>query len=35
MLKEKASIFSESRKELHGQNFREDWSTSLKTKQKY
>ena len=35
MLKEKASIFSESHKELFGQNFREDWCTSLKTKQKY
>ena len=35
MLKEKASIFSESQKELFGQNFREDWCSSLKTKQKY
>ena len=35
MLKEKASIFSESHKELFGQNFREDWCTNLKTKQKY
>ena len=29
MLKEKASIFSESHKELFGQNFREDWCTNL------
>ena len=35
VLKEKASIFSESHKELFGQNFREDWSSNLKTKQKY
>ena len=35
MLKEKASIFSESHKELFGQNFKEDWCTNLKTKQKY
>ena len=35
MLKEKASIFSESHKELFGQNFREDWSSNFKTKQKY
>ena len=35
MLKEKASIFSESHKELFGQNFREDWCTNLKTKHKY
>ena len=35
VLKEKASIFSESHKELFGQNFREDWCTNLKTKQKY
>ena len=35
MLKEKASIFSESHKELFGQSFMEDWCTSLKTKQKY
>ena len=35
MLKEKASIFSESHKELSGQNFIEDWCTNLKTKQKY
>ena len=35
MLQEKASIFSESHKELFGQNFREDWCTNLKTKQKY
>ena len=35
MLKEKASIFSESHKELFGQNFTEDWCTNLKTKQKY
>ena len=35
MLKEKASIFSESHKELFGQNFRGDWGCSLKTKQKY
>ena len=35
MLKEKASIFSESHKELFGQNFREDWWTNLKTKHKY
>ena len=35
MLKGKASIFSESHKELFGQNFRKDWCTSRKTKQKY
>ena len=35
ILKEKASIFSKSHKELFGQNFREDWCTNLKTKQKY
>ena len=35
MLIEKANIFSESHNELFGQNFREDWCTSLKTKQKY
>ena len=35
MLKENARIFSESHKELFGQNFRENWCTSLKTKQKY
>ena len=35
ILKEKANIFSESHKELLGQNFREDWCTNLKTKQKY
>ena len=35
MLKEKASIFPESHKELFGQNFREDWCTNLKTKQRY
>ena len=35
MLKEKANIFSESHKELFEQNFREDWCTNLKTKQKY
>ena len=35
MLKEKASIFSESHKELFWQNFREDRCTNLKTKQKY
>ena len=35
MLKEKASIFSESHKELFGQNVRENWCTNLKTKQKY
>ena len=35
MLKEKASIFSERNKELFGQNFRENWYTNLKTKQKY
>ena len=34
MLKEKTGIFSESHKELFGQNFREDWCTKLKTKQK-
>ena len=33
MLKEKASIFSESHKELFRQNFREGWCTNLKTKQ--
>ena len=32
MLKEKASIFFESHKELLGQNFREDWCTILKTR---
>ena len=35
MLKEKANISSESYKELLGQNFREDWCSNLKTKQKY
>ena len=35
ILKEKASIFTESHKELFGENFREDWCTNLKTKQKY
>ena len=35
MLKEKASIFSESQKDLFRQNFREDWCSSLKNKQKY
>ena len=35
MLKEKASIFSGSHKELFGQKFRKDWCTDLKTKQKY
>ena len=35
MLKEKASIFYESHKELLGQNFPEDWCTNLKTKQNY
>ena len=35
MLKEKASIFPESHKELFGQNFTEDWCTNLKTKQRY
>ena len=35
ILKEKASIFSKSHKELFGQNFREDWCTNLKNKQKY
>ena len=35
VLKEKASIFSESHKELFGQSFRDDWCTNLKTKQKY
>ena len=35
MLKEKANIFSERNKELFGQNFRENWYTNLKTKQKY
>ena len=35
MLKEKASIFSDSHKELFGQNVRENWCTNLKTKQKY
>ena len=35
MLKQNASILSESHKELLGQNFREDWCTNLKTKQKY
>ena len=34
MIKEKTGIFSESHKELFGQNFREDWCTKLKTKQK-
>ena len=34
MLKEKAMIFFESHKELFEQNFREDWCTSLKTKEK-
>ena len=29
MLKEKTGIFSESLKELFGQNFREDWCTKL------
>ena len=32
MLREKASIFFESHKELLGQNFREDWCTILKTR---
>ena len=32
MLKERASIFFESHKELLGQNFREDWCTILKTR---
>ena len=35
MLKERARIFSESHKELFWRNFREDWCTNLKTKQKY
>ena len=35
MLKEKSRLFSESHKEFFGQNFRENWCTSLKTKQKY
>ena len=35
MLKEKASIFYESHKELFGQNFTEDWCTNLKTNQNY
>ena len=35
MLKLAASIFSESYKKFFGQNFREDWCASLKTKQKY
>ena len=35
MLKEKASIFSESHKELFWKNFREDRCTNFKTKQKY
>ena len=35
MLKEKASIFSESHKQLFGQNFREDCCTNRKTKKKY
>ena len=35
MSKEKASIFSESHKELFGQNVRENWFTNLKTKPKY
>ena len=35
MLKGKASIFSESHKELLGQNFREDWCINLKSNQKY
>ena len=35
MLREKASIFSESHKEFFGQNFREDCCTNLKSKQKY
>ena len=35
MLKEKASIFSETRKEFSGKNFRKDLCNNLKTKQKY
>ena len=35
MLKEKGSIFSETHKEFFGKNFRKDWCTNLKTKQKY
>ena len=35
MLKENTSIFFQSHKELFGQNFRQDWFTNLKTKQKY
>ena len=35
MLKEKASIFSESHKKLFVQNFRKDWRTNLRSKQKY
>ena len=35
MLKERASIFSESHKELFGQNFREGWCSNLITNQKY
>ena len=35
VLKEKSSIFSESHKELFGQNVGEDWCTNLQTKQKY
>ena len=35
MLREKASIFSESHKKLFVQNFRKDWCTNLRTKQKY
>ena len=35
MLKEKASIFSESHKELFGKNFKGGWCTNLKIKQKY
>ena len=34
-LKEKATISSESYKELFGKNFREDWCSTLITKQKY
>ena len=35
MLKEKANIFSESHEKLFGQNFRQDWCTNPKTKQKF
>ena len=35
MLKEKASIFFESHKELFRQNFAENWYTNLIIKQKY